>query len=371
MTKAAAVIERFEQFAPQTIAEKGDPVGLQLGSLTTEIKKMMITLDVRPEVVAEAVKNKVNFIFAHHPAMFHPIKSFDLAVPQNQMYAELLKHQITVYGAHTNLDNANGGMNDWLASTLNLQQTSALLPKRELPLQQLVVYVPQVAANSVRQALSAAGAGTIGEYQGCSYSTDGTGRFLPGEKTHPAIGQPLVASSVTEEKIEVIIRPNQAAKVIKALLAAHPYEKPVYYLTAIHGLNEKYGMGRVGNLPQEMTIKELAVFCKRVFNLSGVRVVAPDLHRLVKRVAILGGSGGQFYAAAVKAGADIYLTGDLSYHTAHDIYASQLAAIDLGHHVESICKPQLTKLFNTWKQENNWSFPIIQSKISTDPFQFF
>ncbi|MFT8457883.1 MAG: Nif3-like dinuclear metal center hexameric protein [Liquorilactobacillus ghanensis] len=370
MTKVAAVVTRFEQFAPKFIAEKGDPVGLQLGSLETDVKKMMVTLDVRPEIVAEAINNDVNFIFAHHPAMFHPVKQFDLAVPQNRMYAELIKHQITVYGAHTNLDNANGGMNDWLAAALNLQQTKPLLPSKELPLQQLAVYVPQAAAATVRQALAAAGAGTIGDYQGCSFSAAGTGRFVPGEKTHPTIGQPLEPTATAEEKLEVIIEPQQAAAVIKALRAAHPYEEPVYYLTPIHGLNAKYGMGRVGTLTKELTVKELAAVCKQVFGLTGVRVVAQDLQQPLKRVAVLGGSGGQFYPAAVKAGADVYLTGDLSYHTAHDILASGMAAIDLGHHVESICKPQLAKLFTAWKQENNWQFPIIQSQIATDPFQF-
>ena len=115
MVKVKEIVARFEEFAPQQIAEKNDPIGLQLGSLEHEVKKMMVTLDVRPEVVEEAIAAGVDFIFAHHPAMFVPVKHFDLADPQNQMYAMLIKHDITVYAAHTNLDNANRAMNDWLA----------------------------------------------------------------------------------------------------------------------------------------------------------------------------------------------------------------------------------------------------------------
>ncbi|WP_281164989.1 Nif3-like dinuclear metal center hexameric protein [Liquorilactobacillus sicerae] len=370
MTKVKEVVERFEKFAPKEIAEPGDPVGLQLGSLSAEIKKMMVTLDVRPEVVKEAIDQQVDFIFAHHPAMFHPVKHFDLTVPQNQMYAELIKHGITVYAAHTNLDNAPGGMNDWLAAALGLTATSSLLPLKEESLDQLCVYVPRAAAATVRQALAQAGAGSIGNYTGCSYSAVGTGRFLPNQAAQPLIGQANQPSQAAEEKLEVFVRPRLVGQVIQAMLAAHPYEEPVYYLVPVHGLNQKYGMGRVGQLKHPLTVEKFALMCKQTFKISGLRVISPDLNQIISRVAVLGGSGAQFYPAALQAHADVYLTGDVTYHTGHDILAAGLTVIDPGHHIESICKPNLKRLFEKWRSENDWQFPIITSRLNTDPFKF-
>lgn len=124
---AQDLIDQFELFASPKIAWEHDPVGLQLGDPNREVKTVMTTLDVRPEVVDEAIEQKVDFIFAHHPMVFHPAKNLNLTDPQNAMYAQLIKHNIVVYGAHTNLDNANGGMNDWLAEQLGITQVQPLL----------------------------------------------------------------------------------------------------------------------------------------------------------------------------------------------------------------------------------------------------
>lgn len=269
MTKVIDIVNKFEEFAPKRIAEDGDPIGLQLGSLHNDVHKMMVALDVRPETVDEAIENNVDFIFAHHPAMFVPVKKFDLDVPQNAMYAKLIKHDITVYGAHTNLDNANGGMNDWLAEQLGLENTEFLLPTKVDPVS-----------------------------------------------------------------------------------------------------NEKYFMGRVGELKDSLTAVEFAEYCKKVLNLRGLRLIAADNQKPVKRVAVLGGSGGRFFNAALLHKADAYVTGDISYHTGHDMIAAGLTVVDAGHHIESICKPKLTDKFKKWNNENDWKIDIYQSKLNTDPFQF-
>lgn len=262
------LVERFEQFAPQTWAEPGDPVGLQLGSLDAPVHKVLVTLDVRPEIVAEAIAFNADFIFAHHPMMFHPAKNLDLADPQNQMYATLLQHHITVYGAHTNLDSAPGGMNDWLAAALGLEDTTGLIPSN-------------------------------------------------GRGATPAVM-----------------------------------------------------MGRIGNLPEPTTVLDFAFRCKEIFNIAGLRLISQTPNAPVKRVAVLGGSGSQFYPEALTQGADVYVTGDVSYHTGHDMLAHGLSVIDPGHHIESICKAQLTTLFKRWAQENDWPITVETSGLNTDPFTF-
>ncbi|CCJ66538.1 hypothetical protein Q5C_00620 [Leuconostoc pseudomesenteroides 4882] len=128
---AQELIDQIEQFAPLSLAEAGDPTGLQIGNPNQQISRVMTTLDVRPEVVKEAIAAKVDFIWAHHEAMFFPAKNLDLSVPQNQMYADLITHQIVVYASHTNLDSAFGGMNDWLSAALNIEHTVPLIPNAD------------------------------------------------------------------------------------------------------------------------------------------------------------------------------------------------------------------------------------------------
>lgn len=263
------LIDRFEQFASPQLAESWDNVGLQLGDPTRPVHRIMTTLDVRPIVVQEAIEQGVDFILAHHPMMFHPAVTLDLRDPQNAMYAQLIEHGITVYAAHTNLDNANGGMNDWLATQLGLQATVPLL--------------------------------------------DGG------------------------------IDPNSQLP---------------------------YGMGRIGNLAQPLSALAFARHCQQVFGVPGLRYVDDQQPKVIQRVAVLGGSGGEFYSNAVAAGADAYVTGDVSYHVGHDMLAHGLMVVDPGHHIESICKAQLKTLFEQWRQEDGWDVAIYQSTHNTDPFTF-
>ncbi|MRN06975.1 Nif3-like dinuclear metal center hexameric protein [Lactobacillus sp. 0.1XD8-4] len=271
MTTGTELIKRFENFADPRLAEKWDHVGLQVGNPDQPINRLMTTLDVRPETVDEAIAKKVDFIFAHHPIMFHPAKDLDTRNPQNQMYAKLLANNITVYAAHTNLDTANGGMNDWLAAALRLRQTIPLVPAGKDPLS----------------------------------------------------------------------------------------NKPV-------------GMGRVGELAEEMAVQEFTDYCMNIFQIKGLRLIVNplDKSKKIKRVAILGGSGQEFYQQALENGADAYITGDVSYHFAHDMIASHLVVIDPGHHIEVIAAHELAKLISRWQDENNWQFAVMESQVNTEPFTF-
>lgn len=370
MTKVYDIVSRFEDFAPKWIAEDGDPIGLQIGDLNQDVHKMMITLDVRPETVKEAIKNDVDFIFAHHPAVFRPIQPFDLSNPQNKMYAELIKHNITVYGAHTNLDNANGGMNDWLADIFELQDTQPLLPTREEKMYKLAVFTQSNTANTMRHALNAAGAGNLANYRDCSYSSTGTSRFTSKDEEHSFVGDKNEMLEIVQEKIEVLFPEKIKNQVLEAMYDNHPQEDFVYDLYQVEGLGQRFGMGRVGQLKTPMTVKEFAQKCNEVFDIPGSRVISKDLDQKVERVAILGGSGARFYTDALAKKADLYLTGDISYHVGHDILASGLNAVDAGHYIESVCKPNLMRLFTKWNQDNNWNIDLYESALNTNPYQF-
>lgn len=370
MIQAKTLIQRIEQLAPLAIKEAKDPSGLQIGDPEQMIHKVMVTLDVRPEVVAEAIEQDIDFIFAHHPIMFHPAHNLDTRDPQNKMYADLLKHDIVVYAAHTNLDKALGGMNDWLATALGLQNIQALPSETPAALDKLVVFVPIAQAETMRQALSAAGAGTMGNYSQTSYTMAGQGRFLPNEQAHPAVGQKGQLETTQESRIEVLVPHYLLPQVVTAMLTAHPYEVPAYDIIPLRNQATDISLGRIGQLPQALSVLDFAKQIKQTFNLTGLRIVSHDRQRHVQNIAVVAGDGGKFYPSALKAGADLLVTGDIYYHTAHDMLANGLDAIDPGHHIESIVKTKMTAQIQDWAQTNHWAITVQPSELSTEPFYF-
>lgn len=369
--KAKQLIERFEQFAPKKLAMEKDPVGLQIGSLNQEIHKVMTTLDVRPEVVDEAIASHVDFIFAHHPVMFHPAHNLDLDDPQNAMYAKIIANHITVYAAHTNLDAADGGMNDWLAEALQLTNLSGLVPAYDESVFRLTVQVPKVYATAVRMSLVDAGAqASAAQYSGYTYEIDGTVYYVPKAGADPTMGTAGEPNEIEDSRLEFEVPERNLHQVLKTLSDVHPLEKPLYNLIRLEDKKHHFTMGRIGDLPHGMSVQELAEDCKQTFGVSGLRVIAHDLAQPIKRVAILGGDGGKFFHLAQQMGADAYVTGDVYYHTGHDMLAANFPVIDPGHHIESICIPKLAELFKQWSDQYHWQLAIYQSTINTDPFTF-
>ncbi|MCA9764991.1 MAG: Nif3-like dinuclear metal center hexameric protein [Carnobacterium sp.] len=365
------LIQKFEEFAPTYLAEEGDPVGLAIGTLNKSVKKVLITLDVRPEVVQEAISKNIDLIFAHHPPLFRPTKNLVTDDPQINMYADLLKNDIAVYAAHTNLDVATNGMNAWLAKAIGITETEIMSVTKREKYKKLVVFVPLANKNEMIQALTQAGAGEIGpNYKDCTYTVEGTGSFTPMNQAQPHIGQLNEVEEVNEARIEVMFPERLTAEIEKALFSEHPYEEPIYDVYTIENYVDQYGLGRVGNLKEPITIEEFAKKIKDTFGVIGLRYLAKDPTKKIQRVAICGGDAGKFYPDAIRKGAEVYITGDVYYHVGHDMLASNLSVIDPGHHIESICKKELATLFTNWSKEMDWDLEVIQSSLNTDPYRF-
>lgn len=365
------LIHKLETFAPQSLAESGDPVGLHIGTLKKTIKRVMVTLDVRPEVVAEAIAEKIDLIIAHHPPIFRPAKNLIIDNPQNQMYADLLKHDIAVYAAHTNLDVATNGLNDWLGQAIGLEKTEIMHVTKMESYKKLAVFVPREQEEDVRTALTNAGAGKLGpNYENCSYTLDGIGRFTPINQAAPAIGTINQAEELAEAKIEVVFPQRLTENIERALFESHPYEEPAYDLYTIENFVDSYGLGRIGNLAEPISVEAFATKLKTIFNIDGLRVVTNNKQQEIQRVAICGGSAEGYYSSAKNKGANVYITGDISYHIAHDMLANGITAIDPGHHIEEICKVRLEQLLTEWSNIYNWELEICHSQLNTDPFQF-
>jgi len=363
------VIQYVEKLAPKSIAMEGDKIGLHVGTLQKPVKKVMIALDVLEEVVDEAIAEGVDLIVAHHAVIYRPLKNIRTDLPGGRLFEKLLKHDIAVYTAHTNLDVAEGGMNDWLAEELGLTQVEVLDPLHTDMLKKLVVFVPKSHRDAVFQAISAAGAGSIGNYSHCSFQAEGIGTFLPTEGTNPYIGTTGQLERVEEVRIETVIPASRQSAVLAAMKAAHPYEEVAYDIYPLDLPGKVLGIGRIGKLPEPMTLRALAEKIKERFSLNGLRVVG-GLDDLVKRVAVVGGDGNSFVGKAGFRGADVFITGDINYHVAHDAAAAGLRLIDPGHNIEKIMKQKLAQYLSVQLQQNGYATEVVPSKTHTDPFQF-
>ncbi|ASK63170.1 Nif3-like dinuclear metal center hexameric protein [Virgibacillus phasianinus] len=360
------VFHEMEKWTPRDLAYDWDNVGLQLGSFTREVKKVMITLDVLDTVVDEAIENEVDLIIAHHPLLFKSVKQINTDEVKGKIIEKLIKHDITVYAAHTNLDIANGGVNDMLCDAIGMKQTDLLMEAKSERLYKLAVYVPSTHVDIVREALGDSGAGYIGNYSHCTFQTAGTGAFKPLEGTDPFIGKKGDVAKVDEAKLETIVTEQGLSDVLQQMKNAHPYEEAAYDIFPLRNEGEKLGIGRIGELDEEMTLQMLSEHIKQALEVPRVRVTG-DLQQKVKRVAVLGGSGADYIDEVKEKGADVYLTGDMSFHHAQDAWQMGLSIIDPGHHVEKVMK-QSTKRY----LENIFTkkLEVIVSKTNTEPFQF-
>jgi dinuclear metal center YbgI/SA1388 family protein len=369
LAKGQTVIQLMEQLAPKHYAVPEDKIGLQLGSLRKEIRKVLVALDVNDEVAEEAVREKADLIIAHHAIIFRPLAHLQTDTPAGRLYEKLIKNDIAVYIAHTNLDVADGGINDMMAEALGLTGLAHLEEIHTERLKKLVVFVPDSHLEQVRQALFAAGAGAIGHYSHCSFNIEGRGTFRPGENTTPFIGEQGKLTEVHEVRIETVVPESLERKVVQAMLKAHPYEEIAYDLYPMDIRGRTFGLGRVGKLPQPVRLAELAEQVKLAFDVPAVRVVG-DLQRQVGKVAVLGGAGSKYVRHALFAGADVLVTGDIDYHTAQDALSAGLFIIDPGHNVEKIMKAGVAAWLNERLRRGKYETTAIASEVHTEPFQF-
>ncbi|MGG5255022.1 Nif3-like dinuclear metal center hexameric protein [Neobacillus sp. SM06] len=362
------IIQLFEQFSPKGLAMEGDKIGLQIGRLNQKVERVMIALDVIEEVVDEAIEKQVQLIIAHHPPIYRPLQKLATETAQGRIIEKLIKHDIAVYAAHTNLDVAEGGVNDLLAEALGIQNAEVLVPTYETALKKLVVFVPNSHAEQVRQALGNTGAGFIGNYSHCSFSTEGNGRFLPEEGTNPYIGKTGNLETVAEVRIETIVPEPLLKKAITAMLKSHPYEEVAYDVYPLEQKGALLGLGRIGTV-EEMTLGEFAERVKTALEVEQIRVVG-NLTAKIRKVAVLGGDGNKYYSQAKFKGADVYVTGDIYYHTAHDAMMLGLHMIDPGHNVEKVMKKGVANVLAKMCIEAGYEVEIFPSEPNTDPFQF-
>lgn len=363
MKDIAGAIERY---APVSLQESWDNCGLQVGSMSGTVSRVLTALDVTAEVVAEAIEKQVQCIVSHHPMIFKGVKSINLGTMQGKMIGDLLQHGIHVYSAHTNLDVARGGLNDEVANRLGLQTIKGLVETGREATYKVAVYVPASHSEQVRQAMGDAGAGHIGAYSHCSFSVTGEGRFLPLEGTNPYIGHVGTVETVQEERIETVVPKKLLGKVLAAMEAAHPYEEIAYAVVVLENAYEAQYIGRIGNLSQPLLIQELKEVLQSVFPHSQLRWGGAKVEH-IQRIALCTGSGAEFIKAAAKQYADLYITGDVKYHDMQLAKELGILVVDAGHYgteymSQTILKRYLAEAFTEEEVE------VIESEVQKDFF---
>jgi len=361
----------MEQFAPKYLAVENDRIGLQLGTLNKTISKVLVTLDVTLEVVHEAIRLGAELIIAHHAIIFRPLQKLDTSTPAGQLYELLIKNDIAVYISHTNLDVTEGGVNDLLADQAGMvkEGRKALDSVYTEQLFKLVVFVPPSHLEAVQQAVWGAGAGHIGNYSHCSYMSEGTGTYFPEEGSNPYAGRQGQLAQENEMKFETIVPASLKRKVVTAMIKAHPYEEVAYDLFALDQPGKTYGLGRAGKLVKQTTLGELAEHLKDAFQVPRLRVVG-ELSKEVSKIAVLGGSGARYVKSAKFAGADVLITGDIDFHTAHDALADGMMIIDAGHHIEKVMIQGVAAWLSAKCEQEKANVQIIPSEVHTEVFTF-
>lgn len=370
LVNSQKIIKIIEGFAPKYYAEKWDNVGFQVGNMSSEVDKVMVTLDITDDVIDEAIEKNVDLIITHHPLIFSSLKSITDDTVIGRRIRKLIKHGINVYAAHTNLDMANGGLSDYLAEVLELDNIKGLSSEYQEKYLKLSVFVPNENQEDVRSAMFKYGAGNIESYSECSFTSNGIGTFKPLDGSNPYIGTEDQRISVDEVKIDVIIRESDVFQVVDAMKKAHPYEVPAYDLIKLENVIESYSVAKYGTLQKQMTVDEFVEHVKAKLNLKHIKMTGSREGKLYK-VGLCNGAGADFIKAAKRAGCDIFVTGDVKYHEAQSASEMGLRVIDAGHYeTENIYMDRLKDMLVLEFEKKGYDVNIIRSEVNTNYFEY-
>jgi len=353
---------------PPSLAEDWDNVGLQVGDNAALVDKVLICLDAEEAAIIKAEECGAQLVISHHPLIYRPLKRLTPGDEVGRALFRAIRSGIAVISAHTNLDRAADGLNDWLAERLGLEEIVPLERAADGDLIKLVVYVPAGHETSVMDALFAAGAGRIGAYDQCSFRTVGTGSFRPGDGSEPFIGRQGETEEVEEFRLETILPQALAGKVVAKMLKAHPYEEVAYDLIPLRNERQDIGLGRIGKLSQPLEVDEFVAQIKHQLGLTSLRL-AGSVQGKLSKVAVCGGSGVSLFAEAQRQGADCLVTGDVKYHDAQRARAEGLLLIDAGHFgTEHLMVTELAKKLRESVEKRQFPLEIIEMESESDPF---
>ncbi|WP_375498535.1 Nif3-like dinuclear metal center hexameric protein [uncultured Jatrophihabitans sp.] len=352
-------------------AEPWDAVGLVCGDPDEPVRRIVLAVDAVAATVAEALEFGAQLLITHHPLLLTGVHGIPVDEPKGALVHRMIRGGVAHLVAHTNADVADPGVSDALAERLGLTDLRPLDAQDGEVLDKLVVFVPHADAEALIAALAAAGAGRLGDYDHCAWTTSGEGRFRPQPGAHPAIGLVGELERVPETRVEMVVPRPARADVVAALRTVHPYEEPAFDLLAQAPLPSRRGTGRIGELAATTS---LAAFTRHVAavlpaTVWGVRA-AGDPDRPVRTVAVCGGAGGSLADEARRRGADAYVTADLRHHPAvegvTELGPGAMALIDAAHWATEA--PWLDALAAALRTFFGTTVEVRVSQLVTDPW---
>ena len=358
------ITQAINELAPEHFAEDFDNVGLIVGDETNEVSKALITLDTTEDVVNEAIDKGCELIISFHPIIFKGLKRLNPKDHVSRSVIKAIKNDVAIYATHTALDNIHKGTNFSMADQLGLREREILVPKPGT-IKKLTTYIPVDDTEKVREALFAAGAGNIGNYDRCSFTLEGTGSFKGNEDSNPVKGERGVTQLEPENQLNITFPAHQEVAVLKALFRAHPYEEVAYEVETLENIDQQRGIGMIGKLPETLSEGSFIEKLKKTFQTPCIRHSRLN-GKNISKVAVLGGSGAFAISNARSAGADAYVTADLKYH---DFFQAleDLLLVDIGHHESE----QFTKkLLYDHLKEKFPNFAPVLAETNTNPVQY-
>lgn len=364
--KTYEIIQLLETLAPISLQESYDNAGLIVGDINNNIDKVLISLDVTEAVIEEAIQKKCDMVIAHHPIIFGGLKKLNGKNYVERTVIKAIQNNISIYAIHTNLDNVlSNGVNNKIAEKLGLRNTS-ILRKREGDLLKLVTFVPLDHIENVREAIFSAGAGSLGNYDKCSFVSTGEGSFRGNENSNAYVGEKGVEHREKEQRIEVVVPKWHLNKVLESLHKSHPYEEVAYDVYQLLNVSHQTGAGLISEFEEPMSQENFLARIKNSMKASVIKYTKTNKD-IIKKVAVCGGAGSFLIADAKRAGADAYITGDIKYHEFFD-GENDLMICDIGHYESEQFTIDLLGGFLLEKIPN---FAVIFTEVVTNPVKYY
>ena len=363
--KIKEILVVLEEMAPLAYAESFDNVGLLVGNKEENCSGVLVCHDALETVIDEAIAKNCNLVVCFHPILFSGLKKITGKNYVERSVIKAIKNDIAIYAVHTALDNHKNGVNKIFCDVLGLVNTKILIPKSNF-IQKLITFTTPENAEKVRKSLFEAGAGKIGNYENCSFNSTGTGTYQGNEDSDPVIGEQNQFVKAEEIKIEVTFEKHLQYRILTALFESHLYEEVAYEIYDLQNTHQNIGLGMIGELPNELDEMDFLQMVKTNMKAEGIRHSA-FLHKKIKKVAVLGGSGSEAISKAIQAGADAFLTADLKYHQFYEA-ENQLLLADIGHFESERYTKNYIVDFLTKKMLN--FAPIILSEENTNPVKY-
>lgn len=331
MTTVRELCNFLELAAPLSLAEDWDNVGLLMGDTHRELQRVLTCLTLTTEVANEAVACGAGMVVTHHPILFKPIKKITSESVEGRILLTLLRHGIAVYSPHTAWDNSVSGINQQLAELLDLMDIAPLRTRSAPEHLKLVTYVPQANLDQVRTALWGAGAGVIGQYGECSFSSPGVGTFRGSEATNPAVGKAGQLEQVNEVRLEVVCDPKKIDRALAALREVHPYEEPAVDIFHAKSLADGAGSGRYGMLSKPMALGELNQVVAKQLKQPQIQF-AGNSSQVIHQLGIACGAAAEYLRDAHRIGCQALLTGEARFHACLEAVELGMGLILPGHY---------------------------------------